>query len=396
MYAALIERYARMKTDLCRTRGTLLAIASRALNGGDFEISTIRQAFITIILFCLVLVACGCDKVDGPSEVGIQFHRLIYSAGGRIVIISTEAGVKETISDGESIDSGPQPSPDGRSIAFYSRFGSNPAIGLCLMDPEGGKKIRLTDIAYEGQWATHDVMWAADGSSLVYSAPKSGSDHIYAYRLAINREEKLTALGYNTQPKLSPDGQMIAYVSEERGDNRPSAIYIMEGNGGNEHPLLPQGHTTAAYWSHDSKRILFGGNLGYLELPHYENYRKTNVFVTNVDQSGLVQLTSDSSSAPMGWSPDETKILFASWRDWLDGIHSDVYVMNSDGSHVQRLTMSGYANSAVWSPDGRYIAYLEYLQNPFRFGIFVMDVDGSNKRLLVESTTISSDPVWMP
>jgi Tol biopolymer transport system component len=264
------------------------------------------------------------------------------------------------------------------------------------MDANGGNKTRLTDILFQGQWATHDVTWAADGSSLVYSAPKSGSDHIYAYRLRINREEKLTTQGDNKLPKSSPDGQSIAYESEDRGGNRPSAIYIMDSNGANEHPLLAQGYTTAAYWSHDSRRILFAGNLGYTELPHYENYVKTNVFVCDVDGSNLAQLTWDSSSVPMGWSPDETKILFGSWRDWASAAHGDIYVMDSDGSHVERLTNSGCVNSGAWSPDGKYIAYLDCLQNPFRFGIFVMNTDGLSRRLLVESSTINSNPVWLP
>jgi Tol biopolymer transport system component len=54
------------------------------------------------------------------------------------------------------------------------------------------------------------------------------------------------------------------------------------------------------------------------------------------------------------WSPDGTKIAFASDRD--DDF--DLYVMKEDGSGVERLTDEpGNQVFAAWSPDGTKIAF---------------------------------------
>ncbi len=54
------------------------------------------------------------------------------------------------------------------------------------------------------------------------------------------------------------------------------------------------------------------------------------------------------------WSPDGTRIAFASYRD----DYLDIYVMDVDGSNLQRLTKhSSRDDSPVWSPDGTRIAF---------------------------------------
>ena len=60
----------------------------------------------------------------------------------------------------------------------------------------------------------------------------------------------------------------------------------------------------------------------------------------NADGSGVTALTGDSAvEGRPAWSPDGTKIAFASTRNgnW------EIYMMNADGSGVTRLT-----NNAWW------------------------------------------------
>src|SRR5690606_2967109 len=94
-------------------------------------------------------------------------------------------------------------------------------------------------------------------------------------------------------------------------------------------------------------------------------------------------------------SPDGSRIVFTSSRDG----DLDIYTMNADGSDVRRLTSElGYDGGAFFSPDGTKIIYRAHhpktpeaiadyqrllaqnLIRPSQLDIFVMDVDGSNRR----------------
>jgi Tol biopolymer transport system component len=114
------------------------------------------------------------------------------------------------------------------------------------------------------------------------------------------------------------------------------------------------------------------------------------LFLLNMDGSGLVQLTATGShNVNPAWSKDGSRIAFNSYRDG----QSEIYLMNADGSNVQRLTANpGYDGAPVWSPDSSQIAYVtEVGGNPY---VWVMNADGSNARQV--APYISDKPVWSP
>jgi Tol biopolymer transport system component len=80
------------------------------------------------------------------------------------------------------------------------------------------------------------------------------------------------------------------------------------------------------------------------------------------------------------------RIVFGSKRT---GNH-EIYVMNADGSGQRQLTNNPYEDAIpVWSPDGTRIAFSRYAPVS---KVYIVDVDGSNQRLLAEG----SDPAWSP
>lgn len=86
------------------------------------------------------------------------------------------------------------------------------------------------------------------------------------------------------------------------------------------------------------------------------------------------------------WSPDGTRIAFASTRDGEPAI----YLANADGSAARRLTSGSWP---AWSPDGRRIAF--HREGDFAWGdgqILIIETDGSNE------TTLSRGefPAWSP
>jgi Tol biopolymer transport system component len=85
------------------------------------------------------------------------------------------------------------------------------------------------------------------------------------------------------------------------------------------------------------------------------------------------------------WSPDGSRIAFASDRDG----NYEIYVMDTDGSNQRRLTFDSQERdqSPSWSTDGKQIAFAKG-----RF-IYVMSADGKNERKLTEWGV---DPAWAP
>src|SRR6185437_16653874 len=107
-------------------------------------------------------------------------------------------------------------------------------------------------------------------------------------------------------------------------------------------------------------------------------------------------------SGPVSWAPDDRSILFSAdlspnWqREALEG---EVYRVSVDGGAPVALTNRvGPDNSPVVSPDGRMIAWVGFDDKKLGYQdsrLNVMNIDGSNKRVLTASLDRSvSNPRW--
>ena len=121
----------------------------------------------------------------------------------------------------------------------------------------------------------------------------------------------------------------------------------------------------------------------------------SNICVMNADGSGRKQLT-DESTEDYGpaWSPDGSKIAFASWRKASGRSHA-IYVMNADGSEFTRITGEDAPyHDPTWSPDGNRIAYTSWRDQSYK--IVVIDADGSNPTVITDGSGSHSQPTWSP
>jgi hypothetical protein len=75
-----------------------------------------------------------------------------------------------------------------------------------------------------------------------------------------------------------------------------------------------------------------------------------DIYVVNADGTGLRRLTQGMDPS---WSPDGSQVVFARWTEpW------GIYAINADGSNERLLFSSSVARSPVFSPDGSQIAFM--------------------------------------
>jgi Tol biopolymer transport system component len=128
------------------------------------------------------------------------------------------------------------------------------------------------------------------------------------------------------------------------------------------------------------------------------------VSTVNPDGSGLTHVSPDGTSGHgfnPTWSPDGSKIAFASNYFFGGGTPYDIYVMNGDGSGIVRVTNfgpSGFRSGTKpsWSPDGQKIAFASQGSGTDS-DVFVVDVDGSGEVNLTSGSGLDEqDPAWAP
>jgi Tol biopolymer transport system component len=129
------------------------------------------------------------------------------------------------------------------------------------------------------------------------------------------------------------------------------------------------------------------------------------IYVVNPDGTGLTRITNNPGLGDFdpAWSPDGTKIAFASFRDEPRNLcdftcNTEIYVVNADGSGQTRLTNTPSRDEApTWSPDGTKIAFQTGRNGQWE--IYSMNADGSNPTRLTDNSAFMDedyDPAWSP
>ncbi len=170
-------------------------------------------------------------------------------------------------------------------------------------------------------------------------------------------------------------------------------IYVINADGTN-HVRLTHHPSTDRWpcWSPDGTKIAFASTRD----------GDSDIYMMNSDGTGVVNLTNHprSPDSMPSWSPDGTKIAFESWRDFNQ---PEIYVMNADGTHPVNLTFHLQRDSMPsWSPDGTKIAFVSRRTRfdadiPLNNEIYVMNADdGADLTRLTFSPFTDWFPSWSP
>ena len=263
----------------------------------------------------------------------------------------------------------PRLSPDGRYVAVVwvtvDRVGNSYHRHIALVPTDGSKPLRRFTRGKQDQ----QPRWSPDGQWLAFVSNRD-DERGQIYLISVNGGEARQLTNHPngaSDPAWSPDGRYIAFLApvnadeqarEDAGDTPPPPADAWEARRAREQRQHDEELRT-------DPRVIT--KLPYRSGTSYFDDRRRHIYIVEVNDDDTPatprRLTSGDLhySAPV-WMPDGLALLSTATRDpEADSLFAyyDVMRIPLDGSRPQPLTSAGFSYfDPRPSPDGRQIAFL--------------------------------------
>ncbi len=199
-------------------------------------------------------------------------NKLVFSSRGDLWTIAIDEDTPSQITSDTKDERAPQPSPDGKWVAFYS--GRSGYQDIWIVPADGSQDPRQI---------THDAMalddyrfapsWSPDSKRLAYYSFKGDywEDDIWVVDLATGKEEQVSHnLMAMSKPVWSPDGKTIALFANAKDEywyEDLSYIYMIDPSAKTDRKLPMQIHATDLLFNHT---VTWSGDGSELFFPYQE------------------------------------------------------------------------------------------------------------------------------
>ena len=292
-----------------------------------------------------------------------------------IWMIDTASGEKKQFTHGESKDTYPRWSPDGKLLMFLSGGRQPEKKTQVWVIPIDGGEARLLADSEEG---VRKPSWAPDSKGIIYTTQvwtieKPKTDVLVITRLKYKRSlnseepEQLTHGEFDVDAaKWSPDGEKIAFVAwmgKVTSSNRFRDVYSIPSTGGEAKNLTLGRHViTDISWSPDGKELALIG--------HDLRFRANNVDIWLLPETGgtprNITAAHDRTHRNPGsdvrvetpwpgavWTPDGGSIYFMT-----GGLPTtNIYRINVGTEKIEQLTSGISVEGFSLSVDHSVLAY---------------------------------------
>jgi Tol biopolymer transport system component len=338
----------------------------------------VRQAATKFTFVTAPIVTSLALALSGPLNTGPELAKATSPAGNPLLRASaTSSGALEKKVPFRWRQ--PAWSPNGTTLAFGG--GSVGSRGLFRSTPTG-KHLRAIalDRANYSDPEPQEVEWAPHGTKIAWAERRLIDTRVPTIFVSDASRRGKEQVARGAEIAWAPSGSLIAYAGS-------IGIHLVRPTGKWDRRL------TSGHFDDDPTWSPHGGYIAFSRRTSPEGSSYAGfIYVMRRDGTGLHKLTTRVSSAP-SWSPDGRQIAYIGGV--FGGADNGLYVIDADGTNERLLSSSpeGSGPPIAWSPDGSALAFTRYPGTEAAGEIVIVSRDGSSQRLLVPN---GDEPAWSP
>lgn len=309
------------------------------------------------------------------ASAGQDQNGLWSPDGKRIAFVSDRTGTSHIwlmdadgsnvhqLSSGEEVHAWPEWSPDGRSIVAWSFDPQNSTYNIKLFTLENGSGKTLVS----SRQMLDRPTFHPDGSMIAYGAQTRGNWDIWLLTLPSGDVTRLTSKPLmETNPHWTDDGKVLSYkVAPTTGAYNLTGENFMTFENGYTKPVIHkwQGPESVQMndWSPDGAKITYTAEV----ISNASGKERVSYAAMVSDlhlEKDLAKTTNDrllTNGCSLGdrgpvFSPDGSKIAFWAWN--TDNTAS-IWLYDVADDHARQLTSGGLDMYPQWSPDGSTLLF---------------------------------------
>lgn len=304
-----------------------------------------------ILTLYIVGLTAGCqtDETSKPQPYSIAYG---YQDGDtKSLYLSDEQGKRriKVIDLPNNAGGYPAFSPTGKQLAFYGKYDKRKTWSIHIADVDGSNMRRVTSL--KNVW-DYGPAFSPDGNTIAfgrsYRDVNGGwQEEIWLMNSDGSEQRQIKGLEGGA-PEFLADGRLLFHAKGRSSNTNASQISIANIDG-SDFIQLTNDDTN----NYNPKISPDGTQIAYLS----NRDGNQEVYVMNLDGSKQTRLTKNRIlDGDPAWSTDGSKVFFTSQN--VFGLY-DIYKVNKDGLSTERILINGSQTATVHHIDKYYLQKLE-------------------------------------
>ncbi|MDG1435609.1 MAG: S9 family peptidase [Saprospiraceae bacterium] len=317
------------------------------------------------------------EWVTNP-QISPDGNWVVYQRGGmdimndqrqsRLWMIKTDGTNHQKLTSNDVNESNPVWSPDGQKMAFSSSTEQGSEIFVYWM--KTGKVARLSQL----ENSPSRVSWSPDGKWLAFSMKVPSKE-----LSLVSPPKKPKGANWADPPKITT---RFKHESDGSGYISPgfNHLFVIPAEGGTPRQITKGdlNHRGTPQWSSDGGHLLISSNL---KKDWEYDFRNTEIYKISVESGEVKTLTNrNGPDRDFAISPDGQQIAYVGFDDKMQTYQvSRLYVMDIDGSNKKEVktNLDRSISSPIWEASGRGIYFMYDDKGNTKIGY--TDLSGKNK-----------------